>query len=519
MMVPRAFASSPFATSPPRYDEKLNHAKEKRRKSSSLFPQQISPSRSPPSRSPPSRSPTLQSKTISSPVQVPGKPHRPRLQPSSPPTSVQTSGGPPRPILPHTPSKRRESVQDVLASTAIPIKRKARQRPSQRIPHGDHVADFSKLLLDDVRTTRESSLSSSLGNPQFDGLFGNLDELVEGQMIVGSEGLGARILSARSLSTESMPSLASPEDFSSADNASLAPSIVRSASDRKFKHLATSEDCATEHPLIDCGGGNDVGDTTPELSISPPQRRPPMRNRKPSAFKSSLTASLKAIKNAAQSVSNYAAPAALQPDDFGGQSFFDFHPSLTDDRRPPPSDQPPSPALRRYLNPSTSTPPDSPAQLHFWIDHRSSDPTHSSHSPPYEAEAPRPKLKIKKKYLKPGDIEASKLSPIVPLADCIPSQIRTAHASSPPVWLAPDGTPSNKRTAAAMWDGTEASLRQCEPRENSDFLRVYVCETQMRRAKKLRDDIEGRAKMWLPPIERDKRRSRPATARLREFAA
>ena len=513
-MVPRAYTSNPFATSTPKqYDQKQNYAGEKRRRSSSQLRQQASPPQTPPS-----TSSAVQLQKSSSPVQVPSKSYRPRLQPGKPPTAATSLIELARHGASRPPTMRRESVQDVLASTAIPIRRKVRQKHTQRIPNGDFVADFSKLLLDDVHATRASSLSSSLSNPQFDGLFGSVGELVDGQMIVGSEGVDASILSARSLSTESMPSLATPEDFSSAENASVSPSIVRSVSDLRFKQLATSEHCAMEHPLVD-GGSSDDGDMTPVLSISPPQRKPMMKDRKSSAFKSSLTASLKAIKSAAQSMSNYATAAAIQPDDFGSQSFFEFQPSLTDDRRPPPSDQPPSPALRRYLNPSTSTAPDSPAQLHFWIDHPSSDSTYGAHGLHHEPEVQRPKLKIKKKYFKPSEGEASKLPPLVQLATCIPSQIRTAHASSPPVWLAPDGTPLNKQTAAAMWDGTEAGLKQCEPRENSDFLRVYVCEMQMRKAKKLRDDIEGRAKMWLPPLEGEKRRFRPAAERFREVRA
>lgn len=41
--------------------------------------------------------------------------------------------------------------------------------------------------------------------------------------------------------------------------------------------------------------------------------------------------------------------------------------------------------------------------------------------------------------------------------------------------------------------------RQREPRENSDFLRMVVLEMNMRRSGKLRDDIPPRAKIWLPP--------------------
>ncbi|RMZ76959.1 hypothetical protein DV737_g4582, partial [Chaetothyriales sp. CBS 132003] len=416
-----------------------------------------------------------------------------------------------------SPSRRKESVQDVLRSTAIPIRRMRKPRASQRIPDGDCVADFSRLLRDDLRGSLPSSVSSSPANPLFDGLFGHIDELVEGQMIVGSEGLDASILSAQSLSTDSISSLATPDDYSSADNISVTPSTVRSALDRRIKQLATSQDCAEEHPLV----GSDSEDAdeddvmTIELSVPPLSKRPSSNNGKPSSFKSSLTASLKAIKLAAQSVSNYASTTSISPDDFGGASVFDFQPSLTDDRRPPPLDEPPSPALRRYLNPNTFSPTDSPAQLHFWIEQRASASASGPQSISTQDGSYRPKIKIKRKAAKRAEGDASKNSSLVPMATCIPSQIRTAHASSPPVWLAPDGTPSNKRSALLAWEGAEAGLKHCEPRENRDFLRIYVCEMQMRRAKKLRADAEGRARMWLPPTERERRASRPATERLR----
>ncbi|RMZ80242.1 hypothetical protein DV738_g2759, partial [Chaetothyriales sp. CBS 135597] len=419
-----------------------------------------------------------------------------------------------------TPTWRRETVHDVLRSTAIPIRRSRKPRPSQRLPDGDYVADFSRLLRDDVRGSAPSSVASSPVNPLFDSLFGHIDELVEGQMIVGSDGLDSSILSTQSLSPGSVPSMANPDDYSSADNISVTTSTVRSASDRRVKQLAPSEDCAQEHPLV--GGDSDsdsdslAGDVAmpTELIATPLQKRRASKNEKSRSFKSSLTASLKAIKLAAQSVSNYASTStAVLPDDFGGASVFEFHPWLTDDRRPPPLDEPPSPALRRYLNPNSFSPPDSPAQLHFWIEQRAETPSAGNQSTPSLDGSPRPKIKIKKKNAKRNHDDSSSL---VPMAICIPSQIRTAHASSPPVWLAPDGTPSNKRSAASAWEAAEAGLKHCEPRENPDFLRIYVCEMQMRRAKKLRADVEGRARMWLPPTERERRRSRPAAERLME---
>jgi hypothetical protein len=80
--------------------------------------------------------------------------------------------------------------------------------------------------------------------------------------------------------------------------------------------------------------------------------------------------------------------------------------------------------------------------------------------------------------------------------------VRTAHASSPPIWLAPDGTPINKATAEPLLLDPSAApgLKQREPRENRDFLRIFVCEMAMKKAGKLRAEAEGHARMWLPPV-------------------
>lgn len=398
-------------------------------------------------------------------------------------------------------AKRRQSAQYILSSTAIPVKRKAKGRPQQRLPNCDHVADFSKLLLDDVNKPRDrSSLPRSLSNPSFDALFGHIDGLVEGQMIIGSEGLDAGILSTRSMSSESMVSLASPDDFSMNDFSSPPPSLGRSSSERRL--VANSESAASDHPLQELEA-NDDGLETPlsELAISPPSSpsprpRPQPLQKRPSVLKSSLTASLKAIKSAAQSISNISNASPFgNPEDFGGRLLFDINPALTDDKRPPPSDEPPSPALRRYLNPYTAA--DSPAQLHFWLDGR-------DEIKPKTPDVSKSKFKIKKKYQKGGASSHPRLPAVVPLATCIPSTIRTAHASSPPIWLAPDGTPSNKHTAQPLFDvlaNTTGQPRRREPRENRDFLRIFVAESNMRKSDKLDEKAESKACLWLPPVK------------------
>ncbi|KAL2429668.1 hypothetical protein ABEF95_009414 [Exophiala dermatitidis] len=498
----------------------------------------------------PSSSSSLSSayKSASDPVKIPTKaerqhhappPHRPG--PSSIQTSSESASVASQPI-----PKRAESVHEILSSTTIPSRRRRKPRPGQRLPNCDYVADFSKLLRDDVLSSRETSPSGSWTNPQFEGLFGAIDGLMGSQMIVGSEGVDAGILSSRSISSESMPSLASGDDSSSTlDMSSVSPATIRSpsASEHRLRQMASSEDCSSHHPLLPVDDGEDdydgySGTTTPELVISPPsrlERRSMVPGKKPtSSFKSSLTASLRALKSAAQTVTTNLTtiPPLVQPDDFLSRSIFDFQPSLTDDRRPPPSDEPPSAALRRYLNLHTFVPPDSPAQLHFWVEEKQTPGSDRK-------EDARPKLKIKRKYQKqngqkaPSSVDGqgrltdpsrSLLPPVVPLATCIPSSIRTAHASSPPTWLEPDGTPSNKhRAAQALWDETTcqegpaaaaAGLgqpRPREPRENRDFLRIFVCEMNMRKAGKLSPDAMGHARLWLPPVDEGCRGDKSAT--------
>lgn len=505
MMVPRSYSAAPFGSSPlGNYDEKKKLPQQARSKEtprrkkdshlSATLPRTHSAS-------------SLESQT--SPPSSRSSSYRPRLEPSRP----ETTTGVPQDITRTHPNAqplgRRQSAQDVLAATAIPIRRKSRQRPHQRLPK-HHVSDFSRLLQDDVKQGSYRSISSSLGNPNFDSLFGHIDELMEGEMIVGSEGLDAGILTTRSISTPSIASLASPEDFSSADNTSPSPSIFTVQSSPKVRRFLRSEICEGEHPLMQFE--NDDA-PLPHLPMSPPERRPTPRPPKPNAFKSSLTASLKAIKSAAQSVSNYTTSTSIQPEDFLSHSVFDIQRSMTDDRRPPPTSGIPSPALRRYLNPDYLHHPDSPTQLHFWLDDRSlpTSPTTFSDS------AGSFKPKIKKNYVKDSNgkpTSGSKLPPIVPLSTCIPSAVRTAHASSPPIWLTLDGTASNKRIGGqfiGLSDEAFAAfggLKQREPRENGDFLRVFVCEMQMRRHGKLADGPEGKARLWLPPVEEKSDRQR-----------
>ena len=434
-----------------------------------------------------------------------------RLQPQKPEAQDVPQRPQPVPIQKEeVPEFRRESVKDVLSATAIPIRKKPRGRQSQRLPRGDHVSNFSSLLMDDFKSSA-GSIPRSISSSNFEGLFGNMDELLEeSQMYIGSEGLDSGILSQRSLSDDSLVSLSAPDDFMASDRNSQHSSVY--ISERRPRQVTTSEDCSNDHPLSVHEESDDFFSRTPELSPSPPTIRKilPRSEKKPrQSLKSSLTASLKALKSAAQSVSTRTPSESANK---RAWSFFDFDPTLTDDRRPPPSLDEPTADLRRYLNPP---PLDVAAQLHTWQDHRHSN---------FESKAEKGSRNQKRKPSRsparrgrapPGSNPAlDDLPPIVQLASFLPPTVRTENASSPPIWLTSDGVPVNKQTALPLLfdpnanngKGEPVGFRHREPRENRDFLRVFVCEMQMRRNGKLSDDLAaGRARLWLPPMGLDDR--------------
>lgn len=61
---------------------------------------------------------------------------------------------------------------------------------------------------------------------------------------------------------------------------------------------------------------------------------------------------------------------------------------------------------------------------------------------------------------------------------------------------APTSDPFSEAGRASV---IEPTVRQREPRENSDFLRVIVLEMNMRRMGKLDSKAVGKARIWLPP--------------------
>ncbi|KAK2799751.1 hypothetical protein FQN51_006677 [Onygenales sp. PD_10] len=398
------------------------------------------------------------------PVFIPPRelPHRPSVTPiktkpswnpsqASRKPRVQSSAGPELP--PH--------VSNLLENTTIPLPRTWSSRKRRRFPEANNVEDFSSLLFEGIKDKEGDSASCTSRKTSLDILLSPPNELEDDLFTAGSE----TPASIRSLSLDSVPSLDNDDDVFTPFSGPVTPvlSTHRTPSVRKQRVFSLSEACPEDHPL---------------LASSPLCQDPILPDESPSKIsadslssfrsfpkfgatvKSNLTASLRAIKSAAQSVSNFTAPS-VRSEDFLTRSFFSFSPELTDDKHPRPMKNTPSPALRRYLNPFTASAtdifiynesprgtPTQPARCTTSIQMETYDSStlkrmHRNHT--YEDEA---------------DDEAEDDD------DDIPSSI---------------------------------TYRQREPRENSDFLRIVVLEMNMRRNGKLRSDMPGRAKVLLPP--------------------
>lgn len=181
--------------------------------------------------------------------------------------------------------------------------------------------------------------------------------------------------------------------------------------------------------------------------------------RRKSAFKSNLTASLKALRSAARSFSTMATPL-VTPDDFLTRSIISIDPRVpfTDERMPPRLEDTPTPALRRYLNPTTNA----PIEAHV----PSSSLTQTT---------PRCTTSIQMETYKISrSAQSSTLSIISRRTQTTPEEVFADVATGP-------------------------LARQRDMRENSDFIRVAVLEMAMRRKGKLDDQKPGRARWALPP--------------------
>ncbi len=446
-MVPRAYQYSSPSTSP----------KPRAKKSMEITAMECAPKKT--QWKEVSKGPTKPARMLQAPPATPSAPviiptrtqsgGQPRSKVSSPRVSVTPDGGEAR----HDPHSVPSSVAALLVMTSLPESRfEAHQQHRSRVAHRG-ANGFTK----DVRASGKRHAISTSSPRSWGVLQSPPNELDPENMSLGSDMTTDPLSFVRSLSSESMPSLdTDAESTCSASNPST-PGIstrTRSGSDRKQKTPSSSiaEDCILDHPLLPLPlelepepipSPSDADILTPEVTLPNPR----------SSFKSNLTASLRLLRSAARSFSNFTAP--VQRDDYLARSLLSISPQFTDERRPLPSVDLPDPALRRYLNPITV----SPAEFLIYHDH-----------------------------MKPNDCTAS-----IQLQTYQRTASSSKKSSSPPTFIS---NPTSREADQCFTDNS--TPRQREPRENSDFLRVIVLEMNMRKVGKLSDASPGRARLWLP---------------------
>ncbi|OAA67071.1 hypothetical protein SPI_01647 [Niveomyces insectorum RCEF 264] len=220
-----------------------------------------------------------------------------------------------------------------------------------------------------------------------------------------------------------------------------------------------------------------------------------------SAFKSNLTASLRALRNAARAFPTFNL-TSIPPEDFLTRSLLTIDPRIpyTDERRPPPLEEEPSAALRRYLNPTSNARIDlrltaaqtlSPALASTSLMPFSASSAFASTSTPGSPSGQTPSWRsaftasIQMQTYKVHRAKSSSSSSLSRGAAGVPGN--------------PPGSAQTSNAPGLLDDRPFPGPRQRELRENSDFIRIAVMEMAMRRAGKLDDRKPGRARLALPP--------------------
>ncbi|EDU48873.1 conserved hypothetical protein [Pyrenophora tritici-repentis Pt-1C-BFP] len=350
------------------------------------------------------------------------------------------------------------AVAALLAVTAIP-KMPARRRPRSTM---DRRISMDELI-QEWKQDDSDTPPSLVGSPM-DLLLGRVDESDdEYSSVMSMEQEKDSFLTSRSISSDSISTMPPSLDYdgpsyaSHWDNLSTPDSIGRKSLPERREKIVSSppkEDCILDHPLLHFGPDECDDIIIPDISD---EVAPAPSNERFRSFKSNLTASLQALKSAAKSFSNFTAPS-VPPDDFLTRSL--LSPRFTSEMRPKHLEGLPSPELRRYLNPQPS--PISPTELSMQL--------HDALSLDIDADPNAPMIQMQT-YERRGRSQKSRRN-------------RTADPFS---------------EAGRVLAGDEPTVRQREPRENSDFLRVIVLEMNMRRVGKLDAKAVGKARIWLPP--------------------
>ena len=457
MLVPRAFQ---YASASPmhEFDEK-NGRRKVQRKTSPGPPKRLLVRSELPARTP--TDPVL---SATQPVSVP-KPERTQ---SAGPQDMPTVDGwrrnhDSRKPSVHDPSALPPAVAALLAVTQIP-----RPKPNR---FRRQLANARRISIDELVNEWKSdeTLSSSYGSSP---VLSVLLEDSEAQEEQCSTPKGSTTedgyLHTRSTSADSVPSL-EEDDRSLLSIGSLStPESMRSRRSSsnlrkdKSRSLPTTEDCVANHPLASTPLGDEDPDDYFVFPTSSGSR--PTTPRPKTSFKSNLTTSLQALKNAAMSslssfsLSSVSSQSQRTPGSPMSDEMLWSHPFLFPRFSPevrPAIEGTPTKAQRRYLN---------PLPLTF-----------------EEQEAPY-QLALHAPYL----AEPIEGAPTILMQTYSRGRRKSASRRASP-------EPQSEAGRALL---SAVGVRQREPRENSDFLRVVVLEMNMRREGKLES---GRAKIWLPP--------------------
>ncbi|KAH0538402.1 hypothetical protein FGG08_005002 [Glutinoglossum americanum] len=368
----------------------------------------------------------------------------------------------------HRPETVPPAVAALLAVTAIPLPKHGTSTQHRRHTAEKQVA--LKLLNGQFQGRDRTPFASPNTKSPMEILLSPPDELDEIDFDTADDSTNEAVLCVRTKSSDSVPSLETDTESSASWSSPPTPrhSVKRANGDRREKQMSSppAEDCVLNHPLLNPyfdaeASALDSADATNSAPLAGVPDNATRSERRKVSLKSNLTASLRVLKSAARSFSNFSAPF-IQPDDFLTRSILSITPLYTDEKRPLPLQDAPTPALRRYLNPISSASAD-------MYSHRGSSK---------------------------GSLDRCTAS--IQLQTYRVSR-PSKRASSSPIISRRSSQKGDDDPFAQPSSSTGPIPRQREVRENSDFLRVIVLEMNMRREGKLSDKAQGKAKFVLPP--------------------
>ncbi|KAJ8125116.1 hypothetical protein O1611_g8524 [Lasiodiplodia mahajangana] len=269
----------------------------------------------------------------------------------------------------HSPDAVPPAVAALLAITNIPPpKRRKSLRRETKDPRMtvDSIVPRSKVSEKDLSQELRLDLGEDLSPSSFERsplefLLTPPDELPEEDALLHGDSGFASPYSTRTASFDSLPSLGdsiSPSILPSGDFP-ITPRGGRLRSPRRsLEPVTTPPGEQPEDPLSKVSSDIDKLDFSAKPTI-PADKQAQITTPFRSVFKSNLTASLRALRSAARSLSTFTT-SSIPPDDFLTRSILTIDPRVpfTDERRPPVLEEEPSEAMRRYLNPASNIRPE-----------------------------------------------------------------------------------------------------------------------------------------------------------------